>query len=212
MENRALSSNLPLHTEEYRYSQKKQCHDTRQSLESDYESVRKESINVCPPHKKKRRMASFISENEFNHRLNREEATEWDNLPEGSIYKLEECDTIDGKVVGRMIDEYNNKISVYLPRFLLDRLLRGDETTNVRVFVRRGKASEEVDIVTVENLTCGRDFSTRKRLDRSPYWTLQVTVFTVSINTLYHTQYVQTIYSSRHDVSKWGILIGSFEY
>ena len=169
MENRALSSNLPLHTEDCRYSQKKQCHDTRQSLESDYESVRKESINVCPPHKKKRRMASFISENEFNHRLNREEATEWDNLPEGSIYKLEECDTIDGKVVGRMIDEYNNKISVYLPRFLLDRLLRGDETTNVRVFVRRGKASEEVDIVTVENMTCencGKDFSTRKRLDR----------------------------------------------
>ena len=121
-----------------------------------------------PPVKKKKRK-SFISEKEFNRRLSQEKAAEWENLPEGNIYKLEKCDAVHDHVVGRMTDEYNNKISVYLPQFFLDRLLSQDEKTNIKVYLRRGKASEEVDIVTIEKSTCehcGRDFSTRKSLDR----------------------------------------------
>ena len=133
--------------------------------ESDCENSRKESVDLNRPVKKRRRRYTFISEEEFNHRLSRE-ATEWYTLPEGNIYKLEECYTIDVRVVGRMTDQYNNEFSVYLPRFFLDRLLLRNET-NIKVFVRRGKGSEDVDIVTVEKPTCencGRDFSTRNRL------------------------------------------------
>ena len=124
--------------------------------------------DTSPPVKKKRRK-SFISEKEFNHRLSQEKAAEWQNLPEGNIYKLEKCDAVRDHVVGRMTDEYNNKISVYLPQFLLDQLLLRDEKTNIEVFLRRGKGSEEVDMVTIEKSICehcGGDFSTRKSLDR----------------------------------------------
>ena len=135
--------------------------------ESDYENSRKQPINLNPPAKKRRRY-SFISEKEFNVRLRQENAIDWYNLTEGNIYKLENCHVIDDRIVGRMTDGYNNEIVVYLPLFFMDRLLLRDET-NIKVFLRRGKGSEEVDIVTVQKWTCEncrRDFSTRNHLNR----------------------------------------------
>ena len=148
----------------YDQPRRKERSQTFTFTESDCENSRKESVDLIPPVKKRRRY-TFISEEEFNRRLSRK-AAEWYTLPEGNIYKLEECYTIDVRVVGRMTDEYNNEFSVYLPRFFLDRLLLRNET-NIKVFVRRGKGSKDVDIETVEKPTCGncgRDFSTRNRL------------------------------------------------
>ena len=176
MDDGALSTTLPFHVEDERHSEKKQCHFTEPTAQQQQYEVETEdralSSGNLPFHiggeRNSRRKYAFISEKEFNDKLRQEHAIEWYNLTEGIIYKLDNCHAIDDRVVGRLIDGYNNENFVYLPRFFMDRLLLRDET-NIKVFVRRGKDNEEVDIVTVQKWTCEtcrRDFSTRNHLNR----------------------------------------------
>ena len=142
----------------------------KRRLDYDYSARNKESSKLIPSGmKERRRRHTFISEDEFNRKSsNHQEPNEWHDLPQGCIYKLEGCHAAKCRVVGRMTDQYNNNISVYLPKFFLERLMARNET-NIKVFLRRGEGKEEVDIVTVEKSTCtncGKDFSSDNRLKR----------------------------------------------
>lgn len=141
------------------------------SMKKQRFSIRsKESSDLIPSSTKERqRRRTFISEGEFDRKShNQQEPNEWHDLPLGCIYKLEDCRPIDCRVAGRLTDQYNKQISVYLPQFFLEQLMARNET-NIKVYVRRGEGAEDVDIVTIDKSTCrecGRDFSSEKYLKR----------------------------------------------
>ena len=127
------------------------------------------SIPSSPPPMKKRKRHTFISEEEFDRESVRQKRhpIEWKQLPQGNIYKLEHCSPSNERVIGTLTDRYNGELSVFLPTFLLKRIISRKER-NIKLFVRRGDG-EEADVVTCKKSTCKnckRDFSSENYLKR----------------------------------------------
>ena len=136
------------------------------TIEDSTSTVKRDTTIAMPEEsvtKKRKRVGTFISEEEFN-RLALQQPIPWLNLSRDCIYQLEWVNSADHQqIVGNLTNVDGITISVFLPRFVVDKLLTITEK-DIRIYVRP-TGQNKVDIATPKKhlcKTCKKELTSRK--------------------------------------------------